>query len=67
MCMSAPKVPTPPPPAQFQPMQQPVTMANTKSQGNRRMRGLYASLFTGPQGIGSRPTTTGTTGGSTGG
>jgi hypothetical protein len=66
MCMGAPKVPDPIPPAQFQNMQQPVELLNRGNRKNRR-RGLYASLFTSPSGVGTKPVTTGTAGGTTGG
>jgi hypothetical protein len=70
MCLfSPPDIPDPKPPAQFQQMQ-PVadmTSAGSKNPLLRKQRGLYASLFTSPQGVGSRPTVTGTMGGVTGG
>ena len=69
MCLfSAPKVPTPPAPAVFQPAQTPkdLTQNGTAAKDAMRRRGLYASIFTGPQGVMAAPMTTGTAGGSTG-
>jgi hypothetical protein len=66
MCISAPKVKAPPPPAQFQAMQVPKDMT-TPGKGSLRRRGMWASIFTGPQGIVSAPNVTGTSGGVTGG
>ena len=68
MCFSAPKIAPPPPPAQFQAMQAPKDLT-AKKDGSRmnRRRGFFASIFTGPQGIASAPTVTGTGGGLTGG
>lgn len=69
MCIGAPKVPKVPPAAERQAMQQPKDMAGT--QGNalaaKRRRGLWASIFTSPQGVTSAPIVTGTSGGITGG
>lgn len=68
MCISSPKVPDPKPPAQFQQMQTPLDL--TKNAGRngllRKQRGLYAQLFTSPQGIATAPVVTGTSGGMTG-
>jgi hypothetical protein len=51
MCLSAPKIKPPPPPAQMQSMQQPKDMTNAKGNSNMlRRRGMWASIFTGPQG-----------------
>lgn len=66
MCMSAPKIPPPVPPAQFQAMQQPKDMTRTTGKGLRR-RGMWSSIMTSPQGITSAPNVTGTSGGITGG
>jgi hypothetical protein len=69
MCLfSAPKIPAPPTPASFQPTQTPkdMTQGGKSTKDALRRRGLYASIFTGPQGIAAAPMTTGTTGGSTG-
>lgn len=64
----APKIPKTPPPAQFQAMQAPKDMVDPRKNGlTRRRRGLWANVFTGPQGISSAPTVTGSTGGVTGG
>lgn len=67
MC-SAPKIKAPPPPAQFQAMQTPKDLAQS-SNGSRSMRrrGFWASVMTGPGGLASAPTTTGTSGGVMGG
>jgi len=60
-------MPPVPQPASFQPMQTPKDLTKGKStQDMIRRRGLFASIFTSPQGIASSPMTTGTTGGSTG-
>jgi hypothetical protein len=68
MCFSAPKIKPPPPPAQMQSMQQPKDMSLTKGNSSAlRRRGMWASIFTGPQGIASAPNVTGTSGGITGG
>lgn len=72
MCMfSAPKVniPAPVPPAQMQAMQSPKDMMQDQRGGSsqRRRRGLWATVFTGPQGIVGSPAVTGTGGGLTGG
>ena len=68
MCFfSAPKMPAAPQAAVFQPTQTPKDMTQGKSSKDMlRRRGLYASIFTGPQGLLAMPTTTSTTGGSTG-
>jgi hypothetical protein len=67
MCMfSAPKVPTPPTPAQFQPMLQPVQLPG-QQRPKRSLRGLYSSIFTSPEGANGMPRVTGTMGGMTGG
>jgi hypothetical protein len=68
MCISAPKIPPPVPPAQFQAMQAPKDLTQTKGDLLRnRRRGMFASIFTGPQGITGSPTVTGSGGGLTGG
>lgn len=67
MCMSAPKIPPPPPPAQFQAMQTPKDMTKPDAKSVMRRRGMWASIFTGPQGIVAPPSVTGTSGGVTGG
>lgn len=69
MCFSAPKITPPPPPAQFQAMQAPKDFIDPRKQNQDRMRrrGFFASIFTGPSGIGSPPTVTGNSGGTTGG
>lgn len=69
MCLfSAPSVPAPPQAATFQPTQTPkdMTQNGKNTQDAMRRRGLWASIFTGPQGILAAPTTTSTTGGSSG-
>lgn len=66
MCFSAPK--PPPPPAERQAMQVPKDAMGVDSGLNaKHRRGLWASIFTGPQGIAAAPTVTGSTGGLTGG
>lgn len=65
MCIGAPKIPKTPPPAQFQQMQAPKDLTTNKS--FRRRRGLYASIFTSPQGVTAPVSVTGTSGGVTGG
>lgn len=71
MCFfSAPKIPTPPQPAQFQPMQAPKDLTQGKAiRDALRRRGFMASIMNvgGAQGITSAPTVTGTGGGMTGG
>lgn len=68
MCMGAPKIKAPPPPAQMQRMQAPKDFTDPRNAGSRtRRRGLWASVLTGPQGIAAAPVTTGTAGGVTGG
>ena len=61
MCMfKAPKVPAPVPPAQMQQMQNPKDMLSRNDSRMRlRRRGMFASIMTSPQGIGTAPTTTG--------
>jgi hypothetical protein len=67
MCMfDAPKIPTPPPPAQMQAMQMPKEMQGNKRNRPRR-RGMWANIFTSPQGLTSIPSVTGAPGGTTGG
>ena len=69
MCFfSAPKMPAAPQPAVFQPTQTPkdMTQKGKSASDQIRRRGLWASIFTGPQGIVAAPMTTGTKGGSTG-
>lgn len=67
MCF-APKIPAPPVPAQFQAMQAPKDLTQAKDNAARnRRRGLFASIFTGAQGIAGAPNVTGTGGGLTGG
>lgn len=67
MCMFAPKIKPPPPPAQLQAMQAPKDLTQASSRDKLRRRGLFASIFTGPQGITAPPSVTGTGGGLTGG
>jgi len=68
MCLfSSPSIPPPPVAASFQPTQTPKDLTNGKSNKDAmRKRGLFASIFTAPQGIAISPVTTGTTGGMTG-
>lgn len=68
MCIGAPKPPKIPPAAERQAMQLPKDMTAYKAANNmRRRRGLWASIFTSPQGVTSTPIVTGNTGGVTGG
>lgn len=69
MCLSAPKIKAPPPPAQLQMTQAPKDLLNPNgtNRDKLRRRGLWASIFTGPQGITAAPSVTGTGGGVTGG
>jgi len=61
MCMFKPKIPKQIPGAERQAMQVPKDMVDPKTgQAIRRRRGLWASIFTSPQGISGPPTTTGT-------
>lgn len=61
MCVfKAPKIPKTPPAAERQAMQAPKdTMDPKTGQAIRRRRGLWASIFTSPQGLPSAPVTTG--------
>lgn len=59
MC-SAPKIKAPPPPAQFQAMQTPKDLTSNKGGRSMRRRGFWASVMTGPSGLGGPPSTTGT-------
>lgn len=67
MCFSAPKIPAPVPPAQFQAMQTPKDLTSPNNKNLARRRGMWASIMTGPQGIAAPPSVTGTGGGLTGG
>lgn len=68
MCIGAPKIKAPPPPAQFQQMQAPKDFTDPRNNRSKlRRRGMWASVFTGPQGISAAPTVTGGVGGVTGG
>jgi hypothetical protein len=70
MCFFKPPTIKPPPaPAQMQAMQAPKDMIQNAKDGSlaRRRRGMWASIFTGPQGIVGAPAVTGTGGGLTGG
>jgi hypothetical protein len=67
MCIGAPKPPKIPPAAERQAMQLPKEMDVNKAGNMRRRRGLWASIFTSPQGIASAPIVTGNSGGVTGG
>lgn len=67
MC-SAPKVPKTPPAAERQAMQLPKDTVDPRTGISvRRRRGLWANLFTSPQGVVAAPVTTGTSGSITGG
>ena len=70
MCVfKAPKIPKQVPAAQMQAMQTPKDM--TQNRNDQRMRarrrGMFASIFTSPQGVTTAPTVTGSSGGITGG
>lgn len=69
MCMFKPKIPKVPPPAQYQSMQAPKDFTNASKNGSamRRRRGMWASIFTSPQGVTTAPTVTGMGSGVTGG
>ncbi len=69
MCIGAPKITPPPPPAQFQAMQAPKDFTDPRTQNKDmiRRRGLWASIFTSPQGAPGAPVVTGSGGGTTGG
>lgn len=69
MCVfKAPKIPTPPPPAQFQAVQAPrdATQGRDSRRNLMRRRGLWSSIMTSPQGLKTAPTVTGTSGGTIG-
>jgi hypothetical protein len=68
MCF-APKPPKVPPPVQYQPTQTPKDMMQDPRSGASKLhrRGMFASVFTSPQGIAGPPRVTGTAGGATGG
>lgn len=69
MCIGAPKVQQTPPAAERQAMQLPKDATNPRGDALslRRRRGLWASIFTSPQGVTGAPNVTGTSGGVTGG
>jgi hypothetical protein len=69
MCIGAPKPPKVPPAAERQAMQVPKDASNAINNASamRRRRGLWASIFTSPQGVTGAPVVTGTSGGITGG
>jgi hypothetical protein len=72
MCLFKPpkvSVPAAAPPAQYQTMQVPKEMGQDRTSDSykRRRRGMWASIFTSPQGITGAPSVTGTSGGVTGG
>lgn len=66
MC-SAPKIPKQAPAPERQAMQSPKELDLARSLSGRRRRGMWASVFTGPGGLGVAPSVTGSTGGVTGG
>jgi len=69
MCVfKAPKIPTPPEPAQMQATQLPKDLIQGKDSRRQMMRrrGLWSSIFTSPQGVTGAPTTTGGSGSVTG-
>jgi hypothetical protein len=67
--VAAPKIAPPPPPAQLQTVQNPKDLMQDPRDGSSkiRRRGLWASVFTGPSGLMSAPSVTGSGGGITGG
>jgi hypothetical protein len=69
MCaFKAPKIPKTPPAAERQAMQAPRDAVDQRTGlAVRRRRGMWASLFTSPQGVVGAPTVTGMSGGMTGG
>jgi hypothetical protein len=67
MCMFKPKIPKQVPGAERQAMQMPKESVGTNAAYRRRRRGMWASIFTSPQGISTVPTVTGGAGGVTGG
>lgn len=71
MCLfKPPKIPKTPPPAQYQAMQNPKDQTQDPRNGrSRRTRrgGMWASVFTSPNGITGAPVITGNGGGLTGG
>ena len=70
MCVfKAPKIPKQPAPAQMQAMQAPKDAIQGRDDARLKLRrrGLYASIFTSPQGVGGAPMVTGSTGSVTGG
>jgi hypothetical protein len=69
MCIGAPKPPKVPPAVERQAMQTPkdASSPNNSATAMRRRRGLWASIFTSPQGVTGAPSVTGTSGGITGG
>jgi hypothetical protein len=67
MCISTPKVPRVPPPAERQAMQMPKDMNGQDGKARLRRRGMFAALFTSPGGVTGAPTVTGGGGSMTGG
>jgi len=67
MCVGKPKVPKVPPAPERQAMQAPEQALGNKGLNARRRRGLWASIFTSPQGVSGVPNVTGSGGGLTGG
>ena len=67
MCsFKAPKIKAPPPAAQFQQVQVPKDMTNSKGMRLRR-RGMWSAIMTSPSGISGAPNTTGGAAGVMGG
>lgn len=66
MC-TAPKIKAPPPAPERQAMQNPKELNLSRSMSNRRRRGMWAAVFTGPGGASGLPSVTGSSGGLTGG
>jgi hypothetical protein len=62
----APKVPKQPLPPERQAMQAPKDMPESFDRTKRRRRGMWASIFTTPSGVGGAPSVTGSGGGQTG-
>ncbi len=66
MC-SAPDIEAPPPPAERQAMQTPEQGVTNSGLNRKRRRGMWASIFTSPQGAPTMPSVTGGGGSFTGG
>lgn len=67
MCFGGPSIEAPPPPAERQVEKAPKYDEKVSGYNARRRRGMWASVFTGPQGITGAPTVTGSAASVTGG